>query len=350
MRFDMGNIACAQGALYSGCNFFAGYPITPASEVSQFMSEEMAQHGGYFLQMEDEIASLGACVGAVWAGAKAMTATSGPGFSLMTENLSYAIMTETPLVIAYLQRGGPSTGQATLPGQQDVYQARYGAHGDYEIIALCPWSVQEMYDMTVQAFNLSEIYRVPVILLSDAVVGHMREKYELTQLPLIMRERLTGRVNPFGGPMPRFGDGFNLQVTGSAHRDDGVRDYNPKIHSQTLSRLIDKILDHRGDICEVEAFDTHKDKIIVSYGASARPSYGACKELENTGFLRLKTLWPFPDKLVCEHCSGKEVYVVEMNQGKIAREVERAIHKKVFPVCINGGVVPFVSDIVKVVI
>ena len=172
----LGNIACAEAALRAGCRLFAGYPITPANEISEHMSLEMPRVGGYYLQMEDEIASIAACIGASWAGAKAMTATSGPGFSLMQENLSYAHMTETPLVVVDVQRSGPSTGQSTDPSQQDFYQARYGAHGDYEIIALSPWSTQEMYDLTIRAFNLAEQYRTPVYFLADGMIGHIKEQ------------------------------------------------------------------------------------------------------------------------------------------------------------------------------
>jgi len=194
-NFLLGNDACAEGALRAGCRFFAGYPITPANEISHRLAAELPRAGGYFLQMEDEIASIAAVVGASWAGAKAMTATSGPGFSLMQENIGYAHMTETPCVVVNVQRSGPSTGQATLPGQQDIFQARYGSHGDYEVIALSPWSVQEMFDLTVRAFNLAETYRTPVMLMADGMIGHIKEKMVIPEKVEIVTEGAPQTLN-----------------------------------------------------------------------------------------------------------------------------------------------------------
>jgi 2-oxoglutarate ferredoxin oxidoreductase subunit alpha len=245
----LGNDACAEGAIRAGCRFFAGYPITPANEISHYMASEMPKAGGFFLQMEDEIASIAAVIGASWAGAKAMTATSGPGYSLMQENIGYAHMTEAPCVVVNVQRSGPSTGQATLPSQSDVYQAKYGAHGDYEAVALSPWSVQEMFDLTVRAFNLAERFRTPVMLMADGMIGHIMEKLEVPdEVKVVERRRPSGpECTPFGTDdpsgvpeMPRFGEGYRLLVTGSTHRPSGVRDYAPRYHQMKVNRIREK--------------------------------------------------------------------------------------------------------------
>jgi 2-oxoglutarate ferredoxin oxidoreductase subunit alpha len=242
----LGNVACAEGAIKAGCDFFAGYPITPASEISHYMASELPKVGGFYVQMEDELASMAAIIGASWAGAKAMTATSGPGYSLMQENIGYAHMTETPCVVANVQRSGPSTGQATLPSQQDIYQAKYGSHGDYEVIALSPWSVQEMFDLTARAFSLAERFRTPVMLMADGMIGHMKEKLTVPEEVKTDNRRIpTGpECTPFGTDdpsmvpeMPRFGDGYKLLVTGSTHRPTGRRDYTPKYHQMKLNRI-----------------------------------------------------------------------------------------------------------------
>ncbi len=360
----LGNDACAEGAIRACCRFFAGYPITPANEISHYMAAELPKVGGFFLQMEDEIASIAAVVGASWAGAKAMTATSGPGYSLMQENIGYAHMTETPCVVVNVQRSGPSTGQATLPSQQDVYQAKYGAHGDYEVVALSPWSVQEMFDLTVRTFNLAEQFRTPVMLMADGMIGHIKEKLIVPEeVETVERRKPTGpESTPFGTDhpslvpeMPRFGDGYRLLVTGSTHRPTGVRDYTPKYHQMKVSRIRDKILKAREEIDDTVRVDLDDaDVAVVSFGASARPSYGAVKKArENgtkTGLFRLRTIWPFPENEVSELAEEVDaILVVEMNVGKMVREVERVAcgRAEIFSISKIGGVLPSVDEIYK---
>jgi 2-oxoglutarate ferredoxin oxidoreductase subunit alpha len=362
----LGNDACAEGAIRTGCRFFAGYPITPANEISHHMAVELPKTGGIFLQMEDEIASIAAVIGSSWAGAKAMTATSGPGYSLMQENIGYAHMTETPCVVVNVQRSGPSTGQATLPSQQDVYQAKYGAHGDYEVVALSPWSVQEMFDLTVRAFNLSERLRTPVMLLADGMIGHMKEKLVVPEeVDAVERRRPSGpECAPFGTDdpslvpeMPRFGDGYRLLVTGSTHRPTGVRDYTPKYHQLKVNRIREKILGVEDEIRDTVRVDLDDaDLAVVSFGASARPSYGAVKKARGdgvkAGLLRLRTVWPFPEKEITELAESVDrLIVVEMNVGKMVREVERVVcgRADVSSVAKIGGVLPSVDEIYQAI-
>ncbi|MEM2922371.1 MAG: 2-oxoacid:acceptor oxidoreductase subunit alpha [Candidatus Bathyarchaeia archaeon] len=335
----LGNVACAEGAIRAGCRFFAGYPITPANEIAHHMSMELPKVGGFYLQMEDEIASISAVLGASWAGAKAMTATSGPGFSLMQEGISYAHMTETPCVVVDVQRSGPSTGQATMPSQMDVYQARYGAHGDYEVIALVPWSVQEMFDLTIRAFNFAERFRTPVLLMADGVIGHIMEKLVIPEkVEVVERRRCTSRdATPFGTDnpsrvpeMPLFGEGYRLIVTGSTHRENGFRDESPKYHVMLVNRIREKILKAESEISDSVGYYLENPKIaVISYGAAARPSFGAVKKARDegvkAGLFRLRTLWPFPDREIRRLAEEAEkLIVVEMNSGKIVREIERA--------------------------
>ncbi len=355
----LGDIACAEGAIYAGCSLFAGYPITPATEIAEYLSRRLPECNGYFLQMEDEIASSAAIIGASWAGAKAMTATSGPGFSLMQENISYAYHTETPIVIVVVQRSGPSTGQATYPAQQEFYQARYGAHGDYESIVLSPNSVQEAFDMTIRAFNLSEMYRLPVILLMDGAIGHMREELIIPKPETIQIEYRYKLGDPQTRenqilPMGQFGEGHKLLVTGSAHEISGKRNYAPEVHSATIRRICSKI-SNASDIIEIESRYLDDAKaVIISYGISARPAYGAVLALRKkgikVGFIRFKTLWPFPDiilqKLMNEDIN--HVFVVEMNNGMAVREVQRVIkNAKIISVTQLGGVIPSMESIIK---
>jgi len=362
----LGNEACAEGALRAGCRFFAGYPITPANEISHRIAAEMPKAGGFFLQMEDEIASIAAVIGASWAGAKAMTATSGPGYSLMQENIGYAHMTETPCVVVNVQRSGPSTGQATLPSQQDIFQAKYGAHGDYEVIALSPWSVQEFFDLTVRAFNLAESYRTPVMLMADGEIGHIKEKIVIPEeVETVDRRRPSGEdCTPFGTEdpcmvpeMPRFGEGHRLLVTGSTHRPTGVRDYSPKYHQLKVNRIREKILQAEGEIRDVVEVDLDDAKVaVISFGASARPSYGAVKKARGdglkAGLLRLRTLWPFPEGLVSDLADSVDaILVVEMNVGKLVREVERIVcgRAEVVSIAKIGGVLPSVDEIYQAI-
>lgn len=335
-QFMTGDEAIAYGALYAGCRFFAGYPITPASEVAETMSAELPKVGGRYVQMEDELGSIAAVVGASWAGQLAMTATSGPGFSLMQENLGYAVMTETPLVLVDVQRSGPSTGQATLPAQGDVQQARWGTHGDHPIVALSPSSVQEAFDMTVRAFEIAERYRTPVILLADGIIGHSSESFtvpESVDVPtraLASADDETYFGDPTVAPMPQFGEGLRSHVTGSTHEPDGMRDVNTRaVHDELVRGMHEKIEANRDDIVEVT--DHHTDdatEVVVSYGITGRTARGAVERLrsdgQDVGLLELKTVWPFPEDAVKRASAGADrVFVPELNLGQVAREVER---------------------------
>ncbi|MGB3479448.1 MAG: 2-oxoacid:acceptor oxidoreductase subunit alpha [bacterium] len=332
--FMQGDEACVEGALYAGCKFFAGYPITPATEIAERMSERMNQVGGVAIQLEDEIASIAAIIGASWTGTKAMTATSGPGFSLMQENLGYACMTETPIVIANVQRGGPSTGQPTRASQGDVMQSRWGSHGDYETIVLAPNSVQEMFDLTIEAFNLSEKYRVPVIVLSDADIGHMRGKYIISDdIKIIDRKYHVERVkhNAFAfdeslvPKFPKFGQGHRVHITGLTHDISGYpKTTDPEIHKKLVTRLVEKIRIHRDDICKTEIINADADVMIVTYGSPSNSAFEVVKEKKNIGLFRLITVWPFPEAELKQIAkSVKHLLVLEMNLGQLYWEVER---------------------------
>lgn len=357
--FLQGDEACAEGAIAAGCRFFAAYPITPASEIAHWIVKRLDEVGGVFIQMEDEIAALGAVIGASWTGTKAMTATSGPGFSLMQENIGYAAMTETPCVIVDVQRAGPATGQATKPAQGDVMQARWGSHGDYQVIALSPWSVQECYDETIRAFNLAERFRVPVIVLTDELVGHLRENLKVEEYVEVFDREVAGpqqRRPPFGGaedevpPMPSFGDGAKLLVTGSTHDEWGYRKTAcPKTHERLVKRLTQKILAHREEIIATESFFTDDAEILlIAYGFTARSALAAATLARENGFkvglLRLKTLWPFPEKVVAElGARVQKIIVPEMNLGQLVCEVERWVprHKvKSFPKVTGEAITP----------
>ena len=352
--FWQGNEACAEGAIIAGCRFFAGYPITPASEIAEQMARRLPQVGGIATQMEDEMASIGAIVGASWAGAKAMTATSGPGFSLMQEFIGYAFMTETPCVIVDVQRTGPSTGQATKSGQGDVMQSRWGTHGDYAAIVLSPNSVQEMFTLTIRAFNLAEKYRTPVILLADETIAHMREQ---TTVPPIGSIRTINRRNPraeekafFGldeiPPMPAVGEGFNVAVTGSTHNEYGIRfTASSKVHKHLVERLNDKIRNHVDEIADFESYNIDECRIgIVSYGCTSRAIHEVVEKAEEMGikigYIRLKTLWPFPERIMKKMAeSAEKIIVPEMNLRQIFYEVERAASglAKIIPLNKIGG-------------
>lgn len=340
IEFWQGNEACAEGAITAGCRFFAGYPITPSSEIAEHLALRLPQVGGIAIQMEDELASLGAIIGASWAGAKAMTATSGPGFSLMQENIGYAFMTETPCVIVDVQRAGPATGQATKCGQGDVMQARWGTHGDYAAIVLSPNSVQEMFDLTVRAFNLAEKFRTPVVLLADEVVAHMREKIvlpSLDELMIVNRRKPKSDEKAFFGsddvpPMPSFGEGFNVTVTGSTHDEYGIRaTADPIVHRRLVERLVGKILKNADEIVDYESYRVDKCKVgIISFGCTSRTVYEtvelAKEEGIDTGFIRLKTMWPFPEEVVKRMAKNANViFVPEMNLRQIFYEVQRVV-------------------------
>lgn len=344
LRLMTGYDALVEGSIMAGCRFFAGYPITPSTEIAERMSNRLPKVGGIFIQMEDELASIIAIIGASWAGLKSMTATSGPGFSLMQEGLGYAVITETPIVVVNVMRGGPSTGLVTLPSQGDVMQARWGSHGDYAIIALAPWSSQEMFDLAIRAFNLSEIYRNPVIILSDEVIAHIREPIRIPppeEIEIVERRRPSVPPTDFipylpepgewVSPMPALGDGYNVIVESVMHDEFGHRiGMGQPIAERKIKRIyykiernVDKIAMHE----ERELDDA--DIAVVAYGSAARSSLRAIKDARGlgikVGMLRLITLWPFYDKLIEELSERvKAIVVPEMNMGKIVREVERA--------------------------
>ncbi len=342
-HYFSGNEAAAEGAIAAECRFYAGYPITPSSELMERMAVRLKDIGGVFIQMEDEIASISAVIGASWAGGKAMTATSGPGFSLMQEAIGYAAFTETPCVIVDVQRAGPCTGQATRVGSGDIMQAKWGSHGDYQVIALSPWSVQEMYDLTVRAFNLSERYRVPTMILADEAIGHLRETIDLPDRVEIWERKKRKGAPPFGTdeedgvpPMPAFGEGERIAVTGSTHDPYGFRKTDdPEVHAKLVGRINDKILKNRDKIAETESYFLEDSEIaLIGYGFTARTSLFVAKQLRNkglkVGLLRLKTLWPFPEEAVRE--MGKKVKTIvvpEMNQGQVAGEVKKYCSCKV---------------------
>jgi len=341
--FMQGDIACAEGAICAGCRFFGGYPITPATEVAQRMSERLPLVGGIYIQMEDELASMNAVLGASWAGMKAMTSTSGPGFSLMMENLGLGIMMEIPCVLVNVQRGGPSTGLPTLVGQGDMMQARYGSHGDYSIIALAPSSPQELFDLTIHAFNLSEIYRIPVLVMTDAEVGHMTEKVIVPppeEIETVPRRKPTVppeeyqpyRVEPgeLVPPMAIAGEGYRIHTTGLTHDERGYPvTADDSAQWPLVQRLIDKIEKNKGEIIMLEEDGLEDAEVaIVSYGIAARtaiwPMQMAREEGIRVGMLRLVSVWPFPDEQIRD-LAGRVggIVVPEINMGQIVREVER---------------------------
>jgi 2-oxoglutarate ferredoxin oxidoreductase subunit alpha len=346
-----GNDAAAEGALAAGCRFYAGYPITPSSEIMERMALRLRELRGVFIQMEDEIASISAVIGASWAGAKAMTATSGPGFSLMQEAIGYGAFTETPCVIIDVQRAGPCTGQATRVGSGDIMQAKWGSHGDYQVIALSPWSVQEMYDLTLSAFNLSEQYRVPAFVMADEAVGHLRESMSVNGRVEIWDRKKKKGGSPFGTeeedgvpPMPAFGEGERLLVTGSTHNELGFRKTDaPEAHAKLVVRINKKILNHRRLISGTEGFFMDDSEIfLITYGFTARTSLFVVKQLrkegKKVGLLRLKTLWPFPEEAVAEVVKrGKKVMVPEMNQGQVVGEVRKLCRSEVIPLNQTDG-------------
>ncbi len=360
--FIQGNEAVAYGAISAGCNFFAGYPITPSSEIASTMARELPKVNGYCLQMEDEIASLSAVIGATWAGAKAMTATSGPGFSLMMENIGYAFMTETPCVIIDVQRSGPSTGQATKAAQGDVLQARWGTHGDHEIIALSPSTVEECFTLIIDCFNLAEEYRTPVLFMMDGELAHIREDLRIPmEINIVSRRRGKSNKYLFGGelipPMIEIGDGEAIHITGSTHREDGIREIeSQEVHDKLIRRIYSKIDVNRDRITRVEKnYMDNASVAVVSYGSTARPSYGAVLKARKhnipVDFLRLITLWPFPIKEV-EELGDKvdRIIVPELNLGQISRVIERFVDVEVTPITKIGGVPYTVDEIYKVIV
>jgi 2-oxoglutarate ferredoxin oxidoreductase subunit alpha len=338
VKFWQGNEACAEGAIIAGCRFFAGYPITPASEIAEVMALKLPKVGGTYLQMEDEIGAIAAVIGSSWGGALSMTATSGPGFSLMQENIGYAVMTETPCVIVDVQRAGPSTGQATKVGQGDLMQARWGSHGDYESIVLAPNSAQETYELIIRAFELSERVRHPVILLTDEIVAHSRERVIIeNDTNRQIKRRFADRDSPpMGGYdsdgwalIPRFGDGHNLLVTGSTHDELGFRKTSdPETHDRLVRRIAAKVRDNSELFVDVELSGPDTAHWgIVSFGSTSR-SVDDIIESGNDSVrsMRLKTIWPFPDEAVMKFADSVEKLLVpELNLGQLSREVSRAV-------------------------
>ena len=349
-----GDEAIAEGAIAAGCRYYAGYPITPATEIFETITSRFREIGAVSMQMEDEIASICSCIGASWAGAKAMIATSGPGFSLMQEAIGYAVITETPIVIVDVQRTGPSTGQATRVGSGDIMQARWGTHGAMPIIALSAWSVQELYDQTIDAFNFAEKYRVPVFLMAEEATAHLRERMNIPEeIKLFDREKKAG-VAPFGTeesdgvpPMPVFGEGEKLLVTGSTHDAYGIRKtVNPLAQEKLVTRLHSKIMNNREKIIEYEEhYLKDADIAVICYGFTARSSLFAIERLreegKKVGMLRLKTLWPFADRAISNIGSRvKRILVPEMNMGQVVGELVKYTSCEVVPYNqMNGEVI-----------
>ncbi|MBW2631995.1 MAG: 2-oxoacid:acceptor oxidoreductase subunit alpha [Deltaproteobacteria bacterium] len=339
-----GNEAIAEGAIYAGARFYAGYPITPSSEIMAESARIMPSVGGIFLQMEDEIGSIAAVVGASLAGAKAFTATSGPGFSLMQENLGLAVMGEVPCVVVSVQRNGPSTGLATKPGQADIMQIRWGRHGDQSIIALSPASVAECFLMTVQAFNFAEKFRVPVVLAADEVVAHARQNFAMPapgEIPLVDRKSPTvspEKYRPFDAendgiaPLAAYGSEYVFHVSSSMHGPDGYSNNNPENAIWRINQLHRKIEMHRDEIVLTKTYDTDDmDVLLIAYGATTGASRAAALKARKNGIkagvLQLITIWPFPDKEVKALAKNvKKIVVPEMNYaGQVAGEVQKVI-------------------------
>ena len=340
-HFLDGDQACAEGALAAGCRFAAGYPITPSTEIVERFAQRAPLVGGMFIQMEDELASSIAILGAVWGGAKAFTVTSGPGFSLMMEHIGFAAMTETPCVIVNVQRGGPSTGLPTLPGQGDMMQARWGSHGDYQVIALAPNSPQECFDLTVAAFNLSEQYRVPVLLMMDECVGHMTERVvipaadKIEIVPRRYTRKPPGEYLPFqanGDGVPdlvRAGDGYRFHITGMTHDERGYPAVSVEAQHKLVTRLMEKIRGAAEAMALVEEVETaDADVIVVAYGITSRVALHAVRLARQrgvrAGLFRPQVVWPFPEKRLRELAAQARAFVVaELNRGQVALEVER---------------------------
>jgi len=349
-----GDEAIAEGAIAARCNYYAGYPITPTTETLERISVRFKEVEAVFMQMEDEIASIASCIGASWAGAKAMTVTSGPGFSLMQEGIGHAIMTETPVVIVNAQRAGPSTGQATRVGGGDIMQARWGTHGGIPTITLSPWSVQELYEQTIKAFNLAERYRVPVLLMAEEATAHLRERMNIAEeVELFEREKKPGAA-PFGTeeddgvpPMPAFGEGEKLLVTASTHDAYGIRKTaDSATEGKLTARLYNKIMNHREEIIEYEDYYLDNAAIaVICYGVTARSSLFAIERLreegKRVGMLRLKTVWPFADRMAREISSKvKKIFIPEMNMGQVVGEIMKYATCDVIPYNqMNGEVI-----------
>ncbi len=370
--FIQGDEAIARAAILAGCRFYAGYPITPASEIFEAMALYMPLVDGVSIQMEDELASIAAIIGASWAGAKAMTATSGPGFSLMQENLGYAVMTETPIVVVNMMRGGPSTGQPTFPAQGDLMQAIWGTHGDHMLVVLSPSTVQEAFDLTIKAFNIAEKYRTPVVILGDAELAHMRERVYIPnphEIEVVNRKLPANEEEaklPFGDPhgdgvppMPIFGKGYRTYVTGLTHDESGhPRTVEPEVQQRLIGRIYHKILDHKDDIIDYETFELEDAEMaIVSTGIVSRSAIRAVKMLRErgvkAGLLKLNTVWPFDFEMIEELAERvRKIYVPEMNMGQLYHLVKEGANGKAEVELISkiGGEVHTPMEIVERVV
>lgn len=341
VKILQGNEAIVEAAIAAGCRFFAGYPITPASEVAESMAQRLPQVNGVFLQMEDEIASICATIGASFGGMKACTASSGPGISLKQEGVGYAVVAEAPIVIINVMRGGPSTGMPTAPGQQDILQAKYGSHGDYEIIALMPSSCQEAFDLTYKAFALAEKYRVPVYVLSDEIVGHTREKVRIPSdlEPVQRKEPAMDNFEPYKAMenglldgMPAFNRGYNLLIDGQLHDQQGNRAAHlPGVCADLVERLCKKITNHAEQLVDMETcFTEDAELVVVSFGSPSRPSLRAVKDAREkgikAGYVKIRTIWPFPEKQIAELAGrARTIIVPELNIGRVVNEVKRVV-------------------------
>jgi len=370
-HFMLGDHACAEGALAAGMDFFGGYPITPSTEIAEHIAARLPALGGRFVQMEDELGSIAAIIGASAAGARSFTATSGPGFSLMMENIGLAAMMELPIVIADVQRASPSTGLPTMVGQSDVLQARWGSHGDYGIIAYCPASPQECFDLTIRAFNAADRYRIPVFILMDEVVGHMAERVIIPaadQIPFVGRKR---PAHPPGDlpflsyaagddlvpPIAHAGEGYKVHMTGLTHDERGYPALNAPTHNRLVHRLVDKVRLNAADIVLYEELGTEDaDTIVISFGCTARSARHAVIEARSEGrkcgFLRLITIWPFPEARIRELIEAGHVerfIVPEVNLGQIRREVERLTSLPVLRLNHAGGLMPVPDDILELI-
>ncbi len=354
-----GNIACAEGALAAGCTFFAGYPITPSTEVAEHMAAKLSKRNGCFIQMEDEIASMAAIIGAAWTGVRTMTATSGPGFSLMMENIGYAVMSETPCVLVNVQRGGPSTGQPTMAAQGDMMQVRFGSHGDFSIIALSPSTVQECFELTAKAFNLADRFRCPVFVMADEVIGHMRERITIPDSVQIVRTKpLKDGMLPFTPEedlipgFAAFGTGRKIPVTGLTHNEKGYPDStHPARHDALVRRLVDKVENARHQIADFEIVNEDAEYVFVCYGSPVRTVQEVVQRTKTlgTGYLQLRIVWPFPEDLLHRFPNVKAFIVPELNLGMISREIERHVRVPVISAGKIGGELHSPDELIAIV-
>ncbi len=371
VHFMLGDHACAEGALAAGLDFFAGYPITPSTEIAEHLATRMPEVGASFVQMEDELASMAAIIGASAAGARSLTATSGPGFSLMMENVGLAAMMEVPCVVANVQRASPSTGLPTMVGQSDILQARWGSHGDYGIIAYCPASPQECFDLTVEAFNAADRYRVPVFILMDEIVGHMTERViipEASEIPHVPRKKpdFSPGAKRFLGyaadddlvpPIAHAGEGYKVHMTGLTHDEKGYPAMSPDTHHQLVNRLVDKIRLNASAIERYEEFELDDaEVVVVSFGCTARSARRAVREARaagiKCGLLRLITVWPFPEgriRRLVEAGKVQRFVVPEINLGQLRREVERLTNLPVRRLNHAGGSMPKPDEILELI-